>query len=123
MRRRRLPRVTRCHRRSEPPTVRDIVPRSPGIPCLGGACVRFSGLAGKEIINLRDGERLGHLGDCDLELDATGALTALMVPQGRVVGRTRRQVSIPWAAVRRIGSEVLIVDMAPVDLPKPWQRP
>lgn len=84
--------------------------------------MRFSGLAGKEIINLRDGERLGHLGECDLEVDASGMLTALVVPRGRGVGRSRPAVSIPWGAVRRIGSEVLIVDLNPVELPKPWSR-
>jgi YlmC/YmxH family sporulation protein len=83
--------------------------------------VRFSGLAGKEIINLRDGERLGHLGDCDLEVDPSGSLQALVMPERRGVGRGRRRVSIPWSAVQRIGPDVLIVDLAPADLPKTWR--
>ena len=84
--------------------------------------VRFSGLAGKEIINLRDGERLGHLGDCDLEVDGAGALQALVMPERKAVGRGRRVVSIPWSAVQRIGPDVLIVDLAPAELPKPWKH-
>lgn len=76
--------------------------------------MRFSDLGGKDVINLADGERLGRLGECDLELDdATGAIVALVTPARGGVRRGRPPVAIPWAAVRRIGPEVLIVDLEP----------
>jgi YlmC/YmxH family sporulation protein len=74
--------------------------------------VRFSDLGGKDIINLADGERLGRLGECDLELDeATGAILTLVTPARGGLRRARGPVAIPWVAVRRIGPEVLIVEL------------
>ncbi|MBX6378763.1 MAG: YlmC/YmxH family sporulation protein, partial [Clostridia bacterium] len=45
--------------------------------------MRWSELAGKEIINLHDGARLGRLGEADLLLDPeTGTIESLLVSAG-----------------------------------------
>lgn len=74
----------------------------------------WSELEGKEIVNLRDGEKLGRMSDADLVIDpATGQIQALAVESGwRPLGG-RRLWEIPWSEVRRIGSEVVIVDVDP----------
>jgi YlmC/YmxH family sporulation protein len=81
--------------------------------------VRFSQLAGKEIINLVDGERLGRLGEADVAIDeTTGALAALIVPPRPRLWRPGLEARIPWEAVRRVGPDVLIVELPADDLPR-----
>lgn len=76
--------------------------------------MRMSELASKDIINLTNGGRLGSLGDSDLIINPeSGAIEAIVVPlRGR--GRRGERLEIPWAAIRRVGPEVMIVDMAEV---------
>lgn len=78
--------------------------------------MRMSELSSKDIINLSNGGRLGTLGDSDLVINTeTGAIEAIIVsPRGRMTRGTR--IEIPWSAIRRVGPEVMIVDLA--DVPK-----
>lgn len=75
--------------------------------------MRFSDLAGKELIDVREGLRLGELGDAELVFEMrTGKVRAIVVaPQGPWWRRSREMV-IPWAGVRKIGVDVIVVDMA-----------
>lgn len=85
--------------------------------------MRFSNLGGKDIINLRDGQRLGTLGECDLAIDVeTGRISALVIPPRSGVLRTRGPSDIPWESVRRIGPEVLIVELESQELPRRFGR-
>lgn len=81
--------------------------------------MRFTELASKEIINLTNGGRLGPVGDTDLLLDPdTGQIHALIVPpRGRLV-KQGQSTQIPWSAIRRVGPEVLIVDLEGLSLTK-----
>lgn len=78
--------------------------------------MRISEMAGKEVINLGDGARLGVIGECELAFDSrTGAISGIILPKRRnvfnIFGET--QVStIPWKAIKRIGDEVVIVDLS-----------
>ncbi|MDR3289282.1 MAG: YlmC/YmxH family sporulation protein [Peptococcaceae bacterium] len=79
----------------------------------------FSDLAGKEIINLHDGAKLGVIGDADLAVSGAGVIEALILNTragfggllSSVAERDRDGLIIPWQAVRKIGSEVMIVDL------------
>lgn len=74
--------------------------------------MRLSELAGKRIINLYDGEIIGTAGDSDLLIDSvSGLITELVLPAGRGGAAARRPLSIPWSAVRKIGPEVIVVDI------------
>ena len=73
--------------------------------------MRFSELARKEIINLEDGGRLGSVGDTDLELDESGRILAIHIPPRQGFWRNRSPWKIPWDAVKRVGPEVLIVEI------------
>ena len=78
--------------------------------------MRLSELTGKEVINLADGGRLGVIDECELEVDGeTGAIQALILPPKislfSFLGE-KRSIYIPWHCVRRIGDEVIIVDLS-----------
>lgn len=78
--------------------------------------MRLSSLARKEIINLYDGDRIGLIGESDLLVDEeTGTIAEIEVPSRPGMLRAHRGMSIPWSAVRRVGPEVLIVDLEPLD--------
>lgn len=77
--------------------------------------MRLSELTGKEVINLGDGARLGVIDECELTVDAkTGRIQALILP-GRggffnLFGDNRAS-TIPWRSIKRIGDDVIIVDL------------
>ena len=78
--------------------------------------MRLSDLSGKEVINLGDGSRLGVVDECELVFDdETGRIQALVLPvrQGLwcLLGDSRH-TTVPWQAIRRIGDEVIIVDLS-----------
>lgn len=79
----------------------------------------LSDLAGKEIINLHDGARLGLVGDADLDISSNGAVEAIILAsRGGFSGfwsskgdRDRDLLVIPWKTIRKVGSEVIIIDL------------
>jgi len=78
----------------------------------------MSELVGKEIINLSDGSKLGSIGETDLVISGeSGEIESLILPNkggyfsGLLGGGERDYLVIPWPAVKKIGSEVIIVDM------------
>jgi len=79
--------------------------------------LRMAELAGKEVINLTNGARLGVVGESDLAIDVqSGQVQALILP--RRVGLTgwwsrAGALVIPWEAVRKIGNQVIIVELEP----------
>ena len=76
--------------------------------------MRLSDLIGKDIVNIFDGIRLGTVADSDLLIDDyTGRIDAILLP-----GKSRfltflsqPEMVIPWEAVRKIGDEVIIVEI------------
>lgn len=75
--------------------------------------MRLSELVGKEIINLYDGTRMGHMMASDLIIDSqTGMIVALVVPvRGLNLLGGRQNLTIPWEAVKKVGLEILVVDL------------
>lgn len=76
--------------------------------------MRLSKLAGKEIINLQDGGKLGVIGETDLVISPeTGQLESIIIPsRASLFGkRDGQNMVIPWQAIKKIGAEVIIVDM------------
>lgn len=77
--------------------------------------MRLSKLAGKEIINLQDGGRLGVIAETDLVVDSeTGELESIIIPNHGTFfarGREEKYTVIPWQSIKKIGSEVIIVDL------------
>lgn len=79
----------------------------------------LSDLAGKEIINLYDGAKLGQIGDADLAIASGGSIESIILTSRSGFGsfwgssgeKERDTLVIPWQAVKKVGSEVIIVDM------------
>ncbi|MDR3563560.1 MAG: YlmC/YmxH family sporulation protein [Negativicutes bacterium] len=77
--------------------------------------MRLSDLTGKEVINLGDGARLGFIEECDLVFEGqSGRINALIVPKrgwlSSILSEGRTS-TIPWDTIKRIGEEVIIVDL------------
>ncbi|MHB1125541.1 MAG: YlmC/YmxH family sporulation protein [Bacillota bacterium] len=77
--------------------------------------MKLSELVGKEIVNICNGARLGTIGDSDLVIDhESGEVQSIILPnRGNFVSlwSEKRPLVIPWQSVRKIGSEVVIVEM------------
>ncbi|MCR4440912.1 MAG: YlmC/YmxH family sporulation protein [Peptococcaceae bacterium] len=76
--------------------------------------MRLSELIGKDIVNIQNGSRLGTVADSDLVIQAeTGEIESIILPSrgGLLNLWDRSNLAIPWSAVRKIGSEVIIVDL------------
>ncbi len=85
---------------------------------------RFSALCCKEVINVTDGNRLGYVGDLELELEC-GRVVALIVPKpGKFFGLfgSREIFVIPWACIRRIGGDLILVDVKPEEVCRPREK-
>lgn len=79
--------------------------------------MRYSELGTKEIVNLFDGTRVGMLGETDLVIDeATGEIREIVVPSRHGFWRSQSAMSLNWGAIRRIGPEIIIVEIAPEGL-------
>lgn len=77
--------------------------------------MRMADLAGKEIININDGARLGVVGETDLAIDSeTGEIHSIILPRkGGMLNfwSEKHELVIPWEAVKKIGMEVIIVTL------------
>nr|WP_207754902.1 YlmC/YmxH family sporulation protein [Desulforadius tongensis] len=75
----------------------------------------MSELVGKEIINIVNGARLGVIGESDLSVDIdTGQIRYIILPRRTNLLNfwvDRQQMQIPWDLVRKVGDEVVIVEI------------
>ena len=73
----------------------------------------FAELRRKEVINMRDGAKLGCI--CDLEIDErAGLICAIVVPgPPRFWGlvRSDEELVIPYRQISKIGEDVILVDI------------
>jgi YlmC/YmxH family sporulation protein len=75
--------------------------------------VRTSEFRAREVVNIVDGKRLGVIADVDVDL-ASGKIVALVVPgEGRFFGLFGRdeEYVIPWNRIRKIGADVILVEV------------
>ena len=86
---------------------------------------KFTDLHCKEVICICDGRRLGFIADANIDL-CDGRITAIIVPGPcRHLGLLGRRdlFVIPWDRIKRIGPDIVLVDIKPdecrVNRPKP----
>lgn len=76
--------------------------------------MNLSEIAGKEIVNLVTGERLGVVEECDLIIDeVTGKILALTIPREKGFWGKRKDrgvLEVPWKDIRKIGNDMIIID-------------
>jgi len=75
--------------------------------------VRMYGLKQKEVINVKDGCRLGFI--CDIEVDEScGTVASIIVPgPGRIFGMfgNDQEYKIPWRDICHFGDDIVLVDV------------
>lgn len=77
--------------------------------------MKFTQLHCKEVICVRDGCRLGYISDVRIEVPE-GRISAIIVPcPGKLFGlvNCRDDYVIPWSCIRRIGPDIVLVDIVP----------
>lgn len=77
--------------------------------------MKFTELCCKEVICVRDGRRLGFVADIQVSLP-DGQVSAIVVPgKARLFGvlGCREDYIVPWNAIRRIGPDIVLVDIQP----------
>ena len=71
----------------------------------------------KEVICISDGRRLGFIEDVEVEVPE-GNICAIIVPGPckalGLLGR-KEDLRIPWHCIRRIGPDIVLVDVKPED--------
>jgi YlmC/YmxH family sporulation protein len=69
----------------------------------------------KEVIDIESGRRLGELIDVEIDED-TGRITAIVVPGETklfgLIGGGSGDVIIPWAQIKKIGPDCILVEVA-----------
>ncbi len=86
--------------------------------------MKLSELKCKEVICVGDGRRLGFVWDAEVELPE-GCIRSIIVPGPcRILGLLGRKddFCIPWCAIKRIGPDIILVDVRPEDCCIPRQK-
>ncbi|GLB59296.1 YlmC/YmxH family sporulation protein [Cytobacillus sp. NCCP-133] len=76
--------------------------------------MRLSELSGKEIVDVKRAERLGVLGQTDLEInEKSGQIQALLIPSLKWFGFKRQgdEIRVAWQHIRKIGNDMIIIDI------------
>ena len=75
----------------------------------------LSKLGGKEIVNLSDGGRLGVLAESELLIyPKNGKIKSILVPDTRsqfMLFNDRNYLEIPWDSIRKIGNDMIIIEL------------
>ena len=75
---------------------------------------KFSKLREKEVINIRNGKRIGCVSDIELDLN-TGRILRLVIPKsGKYFGFStgKNTLYIPWQNIEKIGDDTILVRYA-----------
>lgn len=67
----------------------------------------------KEVINIKDGKRLGFVQDVCADL-GTGNITSIIVPESNKminIFSTGNEITIPWENVKCIGEDIILVEI------------
>lgn len=75
--------------------------------------MRLSELSGKEIVDVKRAERLGVLGQTDLEISESGQIMALIIPSVKWFGFRKNgdEIRVPWRHIKKIGADMIIIDI------------
>jgi len=70
--------------------------------------MRLSDLQQKEIVNIKDGKRVGVI--IDVIIDEKGNIKNLVLEEKRGRKFTREEYSILWNQIVKIGDDIILVD-------------
>ena len=75
--------------------------------------VKLSEMREKEIINIRDGAKIGFIYDFEIDLE-NGRVVAIIVPgPGKILGMfgKNNDLVVQWKDIIRIGTDAILVDI------------
>ena len=72
--------------------------------------IAFTDLKEKEIINVNDGKKLGHIIDFLFDIES-GQVKGVVVPGSRKIFRKTEDIFIPLEKIRKIGGDVILVKL------------
>lgn len=75
--------------------------------------INLSEMKEKEVINIRDGARMGFIYDFEIDLENGKVLAAIIPSYGKVLSifSRNRDLIIPWQNIFKIGHDIILVDM------------
>ncbi|WP_428908614.1 YlmC/YmxH family sporulation protein [Niallia sp. Krafla_26] len=76
--------------------------------------MRLSELSGKEIVDVNRAERLGVLGQTDLEInEKNGQIETLIIPSLKWFGMRKQgnEIRVSWNQIKKVGNDMIILDM------------
>ena len=81
--------------------------------------VTFTELRQKDVVNVRDGRRLGR--PIDLVINEMAVVEALVVPVSggflNLLKQEKEGCLVPWNQIIRIGDDVILIDLCESDYP------
>ncbi|MGE7880784.1 YlmC/YmxH family sporulation protein [Bacillus sp. NPDC094077] len=79
--------------------------------------IRISEFQMKDVVNISDGKRLGNIGDIDIDIDTGKIKSVIISKQARILGIFGKgvEVIIPWEEIMKIGEDVILVRVNPVN--------
>ena len=80
--------------------------------------ISFAELRAKEVVNMSDGKKFGHI--IDMSLSLTGQVLGILLSPDKCVFKTigdGKCIFVPWRNICRIGDDVILVDLSPRALP------
>ena len=82
--------------------------------------MRMGDLVGKEIVNYYDGARLGIIAESDVTIDPkTGQIQSIILPRRNNMMNfwvEKQHLIIPWESIKKIGAEIIIVELDQTNL-------
>lgn len=82
--------------------------------------VKLSEMREKEVINIRDGAKIGLIYDFEIDLQ-NGRVTAIVIPgPGKILGifGKNNDLIVQWKDIIRIGTDAILVD---IDVKEEWK--
>lgn len=81
---------------------------------------RFCELRRKEVINERDGQRIGYVDDMNIDIKSARVLSLVVYGRPRFFGLFghRDDCVIHWENIRLIGEDTILVDFSVQKMPK-----
>lgn len=70
--------------------------------------MRLSELQTKEIVNIKDGKRIGTI--IDVIVEANGSINKLVLEEKRGRKFQREESEIKWSSIIKIGDDIILVD-------------
>ena len=78
-------------------------------------CCRITELQCKEVICVSTGQRLGFIADVEVRVPEGNVVSIIVPGAGKMMGLLghRDDFCIPWECIRRIGPDIVLVDVEP----------